>query len=181
MDNLKEICARIKDLREFSDYSPEEFAGKLNIDVEEYLDYEEGRKNISIGKIYEIANVLMIEPVVLLTGEEPDNNECAIVYKGKAKEITRYDGYSFLALNGGFINPALEPMMVTIKQGILPEMVKHPGNEFNYVLEGMLRVVVNEKDYYLSEGDCVYFNAELPHAQIAMTPIAKFLTVLQKI
>ncbi|MDR0696797.1 MAG: XRE family transcriptional regulator [Christensenellaceae bacterium] len=180
MDNLDEIRARIKDLREFSDYTITQFADKLGLAHELYQDYEEGRKNLPIGIIYAIAGALMIEPGVLLTGDEPNDDECTVVYKGKGREITRYDGYSFSSLNGNFINPALEPMLVTIKEGVLPELVSHEGEEFNYVIEGMLRVNVNSKDYYLKEGDSLYFNAKLPHAQIAMSSIARFITVLQK-
>ncbi|MDR0752257.1 MAG: XRE family transcriptional regulator [Christensenellaceae bacterium] len=180
MDNLDEIRMRIKDLREFSDYTPQFFADKLGLPVDLYLDYEEGRKNLPIGTIYAIASALMIEPGVLLTGEEPHDDECTVVYAGKGREIMRYEGYSFSSLNGNFINPALEPMLVTIKEGVLPELVSHDGEEFNYVIEGMLRVNINSKDYYLKEGDSLYFNAKFPHAQVAMTPVARFITVLQK-
>ena len=59
-------------------------------------------------------------------------------------------------------------MLVTIKEGVTPELVQHKGQEFNYVLEGSLRVIVGEKEYYLKTGDSIYFDATLPHAQIAM-------------
>jgi quercetin dioxygenase-like cupin family protein len=39
---------------------------------------------------------------------------------------------------------------------------------------------VGEKEYYLKTGDSIYFDATLPHAQIAMEKEARFLTVIQK-
>ena len=46
MYELKEISARIKDLREFSDYSVEEFAKKVGISAVEYAEYENAEKDI---------------------------------------------------------------------------------------------------------------------------------------
>lgn len=174
------ICARIKDLRQFSDYSIEEFAAKLNMSAAEYSDYESGIKDIPIGLLYTIASTLQIEPSVILFGKNATKRYAAVVLAGKGTEIERYAGYSFVSLNSDFIDPAMEPMLVTIKAGVLPEPVKHRGQEFNYVLKGSLRVIVGEKEYYLKTGDSIYFDASLPHAQIAMEEEAEFLTVIQK-
>lgn len=180
MDNLKEICARIKDLREFSDFSREDFAEKLNIKKEEYAEYEDGKRDIPIGLLYNIASALEIDPGVILFGKGPEKKIAAVVYNGKGREIERYHGYSFVSLNSDFINSSLEPMLVTIKEGVSPEPVSHKGQEFNYVLKGSLRVIVGEKEFYLRAGDSIYFDASLPHAQTAMEKVAKFITVIEK-
>ncbi len=44
---IKDIAARIKDLREFSDYTLEEFSAKVKMTVEDYKNIEEG----SVDKI----------------------------------------------------------------------------------------------------------------------------------
>lgn len=48
------------------------------------------------------------------------------------------------------------------------------------MLEGALRVIVGEREFYLRAGDSLYFDATLPHAQVAMSKSAKFITVIQK-
>ena len=51
--------------------------------------------------------------------------------------------------------------------------------EFNFVLEGKLRVIVGDKEYFLRAGDSLYFNPAYPHAQVPMDGnTAKFLTVI---
>lgn len=180
MDNLQVICDRIKDLREFSDYTQAAFAAKLNMSATEYADYEDGTKDIPIGLLYNIASALQIDPSVILFGKNATKKYVTTVCEGKGIEIERYKGYSFISLNSDFIAPNLEPMLVTIKAGANPEPVQHKGQEFNYVLEGSLRVMVGDKEYYLKKGDSIYFDATLPHAQIAMEAQAKFLTVIQK-
>ena len=73
----------------------------------------------------------------------------------------------------------MNPMLVKIDPADSPELVCHGGQEFNYVLEGMLRVIVGGEEYYLREGDSLYFNPNQPHAQLAMGGTsARFLTVI---
>lgn len=180
MDDLQIICNRIKDLREFSDYTQGQFAAKLNISEAEYADYESGVKDIPIGLLYNIATALQIDPSVILFGKNATKRSAAVVYAGKGRQIERYKGYSFVSLNSDFIDRELEPMLVTIEEGATPETVSHKGQEFNYVIKGSLRVIVGEKEYYLRTGDSIYFDATLPHAQIAMEAAAEFLTVIQK-
>ncbi len=181
MDNkLKEICARIKDLREFSDYSVEEFAEKLGIDGESYREYEDGINEMPIGLLYNIAGVLQIDPTILLLGSDPSDDKACVTEKESTVKIERRPGYAFSSLALNFNGREMEPMVVEVKEGIKPELVYHPGQEFNYVLEGELRVIVGIKEYYLREGDSIYFNATIPHAEVPMSKTAKFLTVIQK-
>ncbi len=180
MDSLKTICLRIADLREFSDYSIAEFAAKIGLSAGEYIEYETGEKDIPIGMLYNIATTLDIDPSYLLFGKNSTKKVATVVYAGKGAVIDRYEGYSFTSLNSDFVNPTLEPMMVTIKGGVTPELVQHKGQEFNYVVSGSLRVIVAEKEHYLKAGDSIYFDATKPHAQVAMEETATFITVIEK-
>ena len=162
---LQEISARIKDLREFSDYTVEAFAEKLGMTTGEYVEYENAERDIPIGILYNIAGVLEIDPSVILFGKGATKHDATVIYAGKGTSIERYEGYSFISLNADFINP---------------ELVRHSGQELNYVLKGKLLLMLGDKEYYLRAGDSVYFNASLPHAQVPMGGDAEFLTVIQK-
>lgn len=177
---IKSISERMKDIREFNDYSVSELANLAGIPENEYAEYEKGEKEIPIGKLYNIAAALTIDPTVLLTGNMSSQNEITLVYEGKGTKIERYPGYNFTSLAADFIGRKMEPMLVDLSAGIEPELVSHTGQEFNLILEGGIRLIVGEKEYYLRSGDTAYFNAELPHAQTAMTPTAKFLTVIME-
>lgn len=177
---LQEISARIKDLREFSDYTVESFAEKLGLTAGEYAEYENAERDIPIGILYNIAGVLDIDPSVILFGKGATKHDATVVYAGKGESIERYEGYSFISLTPDFINPELEPMLVTIKEGVTPELVRHSGQELNYVLKGKLLLMLGDREFYLRAGDSIYFNASLPHAQVPMDGDAEFLTVIQK-
>lgn len=175
---ILKIAERIKDLREFSDFSQKELAISAHIPLEDYMEYEAGTKDIPIGHLYSIASALSIDPTVILTGEYNLSSAPCVVYEGKGMKVDRYEGYSFTSLAHNFYGRAMEPMIVTLDEGVEPELVIHSGQEFNYVLEGSIRVIVNDREYYLRKGDSIYFNADKPHAQVSMNGTSKFLTVI---
>ncbi|MEG2450226.1 MAG: XRE family transcriptional regulator [Clostridia bacterium] len=175
------IAKRLYDLRTFSDYSTAKMAELLNIDEAEYIAYENGKDEISINLIYKFASLLDTEPSYILNGIMPSKDCVNVVYDGKGVEVKRYEGYSFTSLAADFKQKTMNPMLVTISPTDNPELVVHGGQEFNFVLEGELRVIVDNKDYYLRTGDSIYFNPSFPHAQLAMNNRpAKFLTVINE-
>lgn len=179
--SILEISKRLKELRTFSDFSTSEMAKKLDISEAEYIAYERAEKEISINLIYKFAALLQAEPTYILSGDVPTNEVASVVYDGKGVSVKRYEGYSFTSLANDFKNKTMNPMLVTIAPTDSPELVRHGGQEFNYVLEGMLRVIVGEKDYYLRQGDSIYFDPSNLHAQLAMDGnVAKFLTIINE-
>ena len=56
--DLKQIGERVKGLRDALDYSPEEMAKKLEVEVEEYLQCEEGEMDISVSFLQRIENLV---------------------------------------------------------------------------------------------------------------------------
>ena len=173
-----EIIKRIKDLREFCDMTVDEIANALDITPQEYEEYESGARDLPIGTLYNIAAVLKIDANVLLTGKMSNDTEATVVYEGKGLKVERYEGYNFTSLANEFIDRLMEPMIVELKSGIIPELVVHKGQEFNYVLKGSIRVLLGNKEYCLKEGDSIYFNPLIPHAQVSITDSATFLTVI---
>ncbi len=179
--NLKSVAGRLIELRTFFDYSEEELAEKLNIDVELYRGYESGKNEIPINLIYKFASLLGAEPGYIITGNSPLKDDAVVVYSGQGIAVQRYDGYSFTALATDFKKKSMNPMLVEIEPTSSPELVVHGGQEFNYVIEGDLRVIVGDKEYFLREGDSIFFDPSIPHAQVPMNNRkAKFLTVINE-
>ena len=56
MNDYNEIGARLRELREVSDYTIEDLAAELNLSPEVYASYEENGKDVPISVIYEIGN-----------------------------------------------------------------------------------------------------------------------------
>ena len=180
-EQIRQIAQRIRELREILDVSPEDAAGKIGIGVDEYLRYENAQADIPIGVLYGLAGEFGVDPTVLLTGDAPRMDDYTIVRSGQGVEVERYAGYSFRALAFNFKNRDMDPMIVTLRHSDKPaELVTHSGQEFNYVLEGSIKIVIAKREFVLDTGDSVYFNPAVPHGQRAVTEVARFLTVINE-
>lgn len=179
-DQVRQIAARIRELREILEITQEDAAKNLGISLEEYIRYESAEADIPIGVLYGIAGEFGVDPTVLMTGDTPRMDEYTIVRQGKGVRIDRYAGYSFSALAFNYKNREMDPMIVTLKRSEQAELVTHPGQEFNYVLEGSIKIIIGKREFELQAGDSVYFNPAVPHGQRAVTDTARFLTVINE-
>lgn len=179
-DQIVQIGARLRELREILDLTPEETAAKVGITPEQYLSYENASSDIPIGVLYGLAAQFRVDPTELLTGDSPRMDEYTIVRGGQGIKVDRYAGYSFTALAFNFKHRDMDPMIVTLTRNDHAELVTHAGQEFNYVLEGAIKIVIADREFTLEAGDSIYFNPAIPHGQRAVTEKAKFLTVINE-
>ena len=175
---IKQISDRIRELRDILDLTAEEVAQQIGVSTEEYLAYENGEKEIPISLLYKVAGVFKVDPTVLMTGDVPRMDDYTVVRGGNGIKVERYPGYSFSALAFNYKNRQMDPMIVTLSKSETAELVRHGGQEFNYVIEGAIKVVVGDREFTLEAGDSIYFNPEKPHGQRAVTETAKFLTII---
>lgn len=180
-DKLLQIACRIRELREILGISPESVAAGLGVTPDTYAKYERGELDIPISILYEIADQLQTDLTVLLTGESPRMDTHTIVRSGRGIRVERFPGYQYSSLAFNFKRRDMEPLLVSL----MPEdeaapLVAHGGQEFNYVLEGRMRLTLGKNAYELDAGDSVYFDPHLPHGQQAVGGPAKFLTVIKR-
>jgi transcriptional regulator with XRE-family HTH domain len=65
----------------------------------------------------------------------------------------------------------MEPLLVDLasaKEAVPPQ--SHPGQEFNYVVEGRCEFVFGKQRVELETGDAIYFDASVPHVCRALGP-----------
>lgn len=178
-EKVKDIAARIKGLRLLSGVSEPDVAKSVGLSTEEYLKFENGEDDIPVSMLYEIADFYKVDMTEILTGISPKLHDVSHVKKGEGLRVERYDQYDFQSLAYKYANRKIEPLLVTLQVDKYPEMVSHKGQEFNYCLEGRMKVVIGQEEYVLEPGDSLYFNSMLPHRMLAMDGVqAKFLTVI---
>lgn len=180
-DTIRQIAERIREIREVSGYTAESLARRLNIPPDVYMKYENAEEGIPISTLYQLAGILKVELTELLTGSTPHLHSYCLVKNGEAPYIERYKGYSFQNLAYSFVNKKIEPLLVTIdpEENKQMSLVTHPGQEFNFVLEGRIRVILGGKELILEPGDSLYFDPTIPHGQTAVDDKpGKFLTVI---
>jgi mannose-6-phosphate isomerase-like protein (cupin superfamily) len=176
-----EIANRIRELRESAGVSAGGAAGSLGLGASEYQDYESGLLDVPISVLYGIAGKFGVDMTDLMTGKSPNLQQYCVVRDGEGPEIERFPGYRFQSLASDFQNRLFEPLLVTLDPAKNHSigLVKHGGQEFNFVISGRVRVVLGGKAVDLGPGDCVYFDPTIPHGQLALDEApASFLTVI---
>ncbi len=178
-EKVRDIAARIKGLRLLSGMSSMEVSQKLGLSFEEYQKYENGEDDIPISILYEIADFYTVDLTEVLTGVSPKLHDICYLKKGEGLKVERYDQYDFQSLAYKYANRKIEPLLVTLEADKDPELVSHKGQEFNYCLEGKMKVIIGTKEYILLPGDTLYFNSMIPHKMLSMeNKPAKFITVI---
>lgn len=181
-EELKQVAIRIKELREISGISQETMAHDLEIPVDLYKQYEAGASDIPVGVLFKIASKFKVEFTTLITGEEPRLRTYAVTRNGKGVSVERRQDYQYQSLAYNFIRKKAEPFLVTVQPKPEDTPVhynSHPGQEFNYVIEGTLLIVINGKEKILNEGDAIYFDSAAQHGMKALNgKAAKFLAII---
>ena len=185
-EKMREIAARIREIREVMDMSEEDMASFLSMSVEEYRNYESGESDFPFTFLYNTAKKLNMDITELLTGDTPRLSLVNVTRAGEGLPITRYEQYNYLNLAWLFKNKISEPYYVTAKydpkfaQGDIT-LNYHEGQEFDYILEGQLRTRVDSHEYVLNPGDSIYYDSAHGHGMVAVGgKDCKFLAIVMK-
>lgn len=181
-NQIKDIGMRLAGLRDDMEISTAEMAEKLGVDEETYIAYENGKKDFSFSFMYNAADILGVDVLDLISGNAPTISMCSMVKKGQGYSVNRGHDYDYKHLAYTFKNKKGEPFLVTITPDDKPPVMHgHEGQEFNYVISGNMKLYIGDISYELSEGDSVYFDSSVPHAEVALgDKEAQFIAVVIK-
>lgn len=182
-EQIKQIALRIRDLRDIQGLTTAEMAQKTGINQQEYEAYETGTSDFSFSHLFNIAEALDVDISDLLTGESPKLHGYVLTRKGQGLKFNRRSQYVYHHLAYNFRDKLAEPFIVTVEEDT-PDTVKqahsHEGQEFDYVLEGTLKIILGGNELYLREGDSLYYDSALPHVMYAVEGDCRFIAVVIK-
>ena len=178
----KQIGLRLRGLRESLDLSEEDFISKIGIPKTNYLEYENGSKELPIDLVKKISETFDLDVSVLLFGDEPRMSSYFLTRKGRGMSANRFSQYKYQSLAGGFNKRKVEVFEVIIdpfKQETPIHESIHGGQEFILILEGQLHFVIDHKEHILYEGDSIYFDSSKPHGMRPMNDrLVKLITII---
>ncbi len=177
------IALRIRELRDIAGLTTQQVAEKTGIDLIDYEAYETGTKDFSFSHLFNIAEALGVDISDLLTGESPKLHGYVLTRAGQGLEFKRRQQYQYHHLAYNFKDKLSEPFIVTVEQdepGVVKEAHSHEGQEFDYVLEGAMKIVLGGNELYLKAGDSLYYDSSLPHAMYAVEGDCRFIAVVVK-
>lgn len=170
-EETKEISARVRELREIEAISAETLAAELGFDPAEYKAWEACEKEFPVGALVEIAARFKVDLSELITGAASKLRTFCLTRAGQAPEVSRRPMYTYWNLAYNFHRKKAEPFIVEASSETENKPISlntHPGQEFNYVLEGRLLLSIGGHEMELGPGDCVYYDSQEPHGMKAM-------------
>ena len=181
-ERRKDIAARLKELRKIEGKSAEELAASLRVPLAEYRAYEAGTADIPASALHDAARALKADLTELLTGEAPRMKVFSVTRKGGGVTVERRKDYHYRNLAANFAGRKADVFDVTVPaaagaSGALAN--SHPGQEFDFVLEGRMLVRIHGNELTLETGDCVYFDSNHGHSMQALDGRpARFLAMI---
>jgi transcriptional regulator with XRE-family HTH domain len=180
-DQLPQIAARIRALREIMGLAPEHVASDLGISSQKYSLYESGSDDIPVGTLCKIALRFGVDITDIITGESPRLHSYCLMRKEKGVSVERRQHYNYQSLAYNFAHKKAEPFLVTVDPDAeeSPSLSSHAGQEFLYVLEGTLKIFLGQHVLVLDEGDSLFYDATSEHGMKALggKPV-RFLAVI---
>lgn len=184
--SIKEIAQRLRGLREIMEFSVEAMAEATGVTPEEYTLRESGAKDFSVTFLGKCADKFGVDIVELLSGSDPKLKGYSVVRKDQGLSVYRREGFEYQHLAYKFSGKLADPYLVVApylesQQNAPVALNQHDGQEFDYILSGTLKIIVNGKEKILSAGDAVYYDSSKPHGMIAVEgQECRFLAFLVK-
>jgi transcriptional regulator with XRE-family HTH domain len=184
--NIKEIGQRIGAMREIRGMSIAELAEKTDVTAENLMAAENGDYDYSVTFVYKCAEALGVDLVELLTGDNPKLKRYSVIRSGEGLPMSRRAGFEYQHMAYLFKNKKIEPFVVNapfsptdIEKPI--SLSVHDGQEFDFILEGTLKMSIDGKTKELNPGDAIIYDSSAPHGMIAVSESGcKFLAILIK-
>jgi len=180
------VGEKIKQLREKKGLSLKEVADATGFSTALLSQMESHLVSPSLGSIIKLAKALDVR-----VGDffgETEGEPFAIVRKDERKTVSRFAskegvsyGYSYESLGFEKKDRRMEPFIVTLEPATLKtsKTSAHEGEEFIFVLEGEMQVILGNHTDILYPGDSIYYDSNIPHrVQCHQDKVARILAVL---
>jgi transcriptional regulator with XRE-family HTH domain len=160
---------RVRRVREEKGLTVKDVAQRTGLSSKYLVQIESDEVSPPLGALIRIAKALDMKlGRFISTGEV---KPFTVVRKDQRRVISRYTsaqgnqyGYTYESLAPDKKDRHMEPFMVTlVPSRAKKELSDHAGQEFIYVLEGAMEVILKDHTEVLYPGDSVYYDSTVPH------------------
>jgi transcriptional regulator with XRE-family HTH domain len=175
---LVSIGERLRSAREDAGLTLEQTAELSGLSKAHLSRLESAERQPSIAALLTLADALGTTVSTLL-GEQPTGTSLAISTDGEPRRQSR--GLSIASCSGYPGSAALEALRITVDPDRPePAPARHRGEEWLYVLEGILRLDYDGEIHHLGPGVSAHFDADRPHRLAAEGEAVEVLLVAAK-
>ena len=164
-----QLCSfgtRLQELRLQRNWTLQELADRSGLSKAFLSRLESGDRQASIAAVLTLSRIFDVSLASLFESDLA-TDPCVIVRRAEAEERTA-NGLAYVTLSKAsrFLN--LQPIRVRVPRSRRgEEHYHHEGEEWIYVLSGMLTLSLAGTTYELGTGDAAHFDSRLPHRLMA--------------
>jgi transcriptional regulator with XRE-family HTH domain len=180
---VEEIGKRIKALREHKGLSLDELSNMTGFDVEFLSNIETNRVQPQLGTVIKLSKALDSALGRLISGT--GDRIYSITRKHEQKIVSRSTSqkgkkqvYLYKSLAPEVKGRHMEALIVQLEENPDNEVSIHDGEEFIYVLDGIVALNIGEETFDLKPGDSAYYLSTTPHLVASKKGRATILAVL---
>lgn len=168
MENLEQkIGQKAKNLRKEKNITLKELSEQTNLSVGYLSQFERGINTIAIDSLCKIADVYGVELNYFFPNSALEETKSPVMksYEQTILDVIGND-YIVKPLTGNAPDHKIYPRIIEILPQVGPEKVQpygHKGEEFIYVLEGILTLLLNEQRHLLYPGDSAHYKSTDNH------------------
>ena len=180
---LESVGERIRTLRREKGLSLEELSKLTGFEVSFLDDLENNKVQPQLGTSIKLSKALDSAFGRIVSGV--GNQLYSITRKSEKIPVARstsqkgaQEVYSYMSLAPDVKGRHMEALIVELKENPDEDMSVHEGEEFIYVLDGLVSLKIGADDFVLESGDSVYYLSTTPHLIAAKTGTARIIAVL---
>lgn len=165
-----QVGARLRANRKRQRLTLKQLSERSGVALSTLSKMELGQISVSYEKLAAAARALRIDMSILFTPDAPTDTAAQPTVVGTSLiEAPGYGtgGYEYHLLAGEFPGRNMTPLYAKIMARDFSEFddyVRHPGQEFTFVLSGRVRIhFENGEQISLKERETAYFNSEIGH------------------
>ena len=163
------IGANLKTFRIESGLSQKSLAEATQLSPTLISRIENGLLRPSIATLERISQSLKVDIGYFFRDEE--KRQYCISQRERRKNVPSQRGYALETLIEGMENHFMDPAIVCLRgkeEEKKVQLATHEGQEFMYVLEGKMELILGSKRFVLKQGDAAYWNGSVPHKGVGL-------------
>lgn len=182
-EGIEEVGLRIKNLREKKGLSLAELSKLTGFDVGFLESIEKEQVQPQLGTVIKLSKALdsAFGRIVSGVGERlysiTRKNERRIVSRSTSHTGKR-KAYTYMSLAPEVKGRHMEALLVQLEEDPEEEISVHEGEEFIFVLDGIVKMKIGDDGFELEPGDSIYYLSTTPHHISAQEGKATILAVL---
>ena len=180
---MEEIGTRIAKLRKEKGLSLDELSNMTGFAVNLLSDIEQKQVQPQLGTVIKLSKALDSAFGRLVSGS--GDRLYSVTRRNERKVVSRSTAssgakqlYTYMALAPEVKGRHMQTLIVQLEENPDDEMSVHDGEEFIYVLDGVVSLKIGQEHFEFEPGDSVYYLSTTPHLIAAKSDKATILAVL---